>query len=68
MTIQTILDTLMVPFAWLAGALEPVVQGLEAMLAGIPASFAGLDAAYENFYISMVRYACPLLAVLLLVR
>ncbi len=65
---QTILDMLMAPFAWLAGVLEPVVQWLETGLAQLPASFAGMDPAYENFYISMVRFACPLLAALLLLR
>ena len=65
---QTLLDTLMGPFVWLGELLAPVAQWLETALGGIPASFSGMDAAYENFYISMVRYACPILAALLLLR
>ena len=68
MTMQTLLDTLMGPFVWLGELLAPVAQWLETALGGIPASFSGMDAAYENFYISMVRYACPILAALLLLR
>ena len=65
---QTLLDTLMGPFVWLGELLAPVAQWLETALGGITASFSGMDAAYENFYISMVRYACPILAALLLLR
>lgn len=43
-------------------------QWLEEALAGLPASFSQMDGVYGNFYINLVRYACPLLILLLLLR
>ena len=68
MTLQTIWDALVQFFAGLGQLLAPVVSWLETGLAGLPAAFAQMDGAYESFYLSMVRYACPILAALLLLR
>ena len=68
MTLQTIWDALVQFFAGLGQLLAPVVSWLETGLAGVPAAFAQMDGAYESFYLSMVRYACPILAALLLLR
>ena len=68
MILQTVQSSLSGFFSQLADALSPAVVWLENLLAGIPASFSGMDAAYESFYISMVRFACPILAALLLLR
>ncbi|MGM9605026.1 MAG: FtsW/RodA/SpoVE family cell cycle protein [Faecousia sp.] len=68
MTLQSILDGIMQFFSQLGQLMEPVVQWLEDGLAGIPVSFSQMDGTYGNFYISMVRYACPILAALLLLR
>ena len=68
MTIQSILDGLAGFFSGLGAFLAPAVQWLENLLAGLPASFSQMDGTYGNFYINLVRYACPLLAFLLLLR
>ena len=68
MTLQTIWDALVQFFAGLGQLLAPAVSWLETGLAGLPAAFAQMDGAYESFYLSMVRYACPILAALLLLR
>ena len=61
MTIQSIMDAAIVFFSRLG-------QWVEEALAGLPASFSQMDGVYGNFYITLVRYACPLLAFLLLLR
>ncbi len=56
---------------WLAGVgemLAPLGQTLERLFSGLPGAFSGMDPTYEDFYISLVRHACPLLALLLLLR
>ncbi len=68
MILQTVQSALLGFFSQLGEGLAPAAAWLEKILAGIPASFSGMDAAYENFYISMVRCACPVLAALLLLR
>ena len=61
MTFQSILDVAIAFFSRLG-------LWLESFLAGIPASFSQMDGTYGNFYVNLVRGACPLLAFLLLLR
>lgn len=44
------------------------VEQLESFLGLIPSSFGGIGKEYMDFYISLVRHACPLLAAILLLR
>ena len=55
-------------FGALGGQLNQLNQTLVTLFSGFPGLFSGLDPAYEAFYISLVRRACPLLCFLLLVR
>ena len=68
MDFQTVLNGITGFFSGLGQAIEPMVQWLEAGLSTIPVSFSGMDGTYGSFYISMVRYGCPILAALLLLR
>ena len=68
MDFQTVLNGIAGFFSGLGQAMEPMVQWLETGLAAIPASFSQIDGAYGSFYMSMVRYGCPILAALLLLR
>lgn len=55
-------------FGALGGQLNQLNQTLVTLFSGFPGLFSDLDPAYEAFYISLVRRACPLLCFLLLVR
>ena len=66
--LQNILDALGQAVSSMGTALSPAWQVLERLFSGFPAAFSGLDPAYEVFYISLVRHACPVLAFLLLLR
>ena len=44
------------------------LKQFEAFLMGIPGLFGNISQEYADFYISLVRHACPLLAFLLLLR
>ena len=66
--LQNILDALGQAISSMGTALSPAWQVLERLFSGFPAAFSGLDPAYEVFYISLVRHACPVLAFLLLLR
>ena len=68
MDFQSVLNGITGSFSGLGQAMEPMVQWLETGLAAIPASFSQIDGAYGSFYMSMVRYGCPILAALLLLR
>ena len=68
MDFQSILNGIVQFFSGLGQAMEPLVQWLETGLAAIPASFSQMDGVYGSFYMSMVRYGCPILAALLLLR
>ena len=68
MDFQSVLNGITGFFSGLGQAMEPMVQWLETGLAAIPASFSQIDGAYGSFYMSMVRYGCPILAALLLLR
>ena len=68
MDFQSVLNGITGFFSGLGQAMEPMVQWLETGLAAIPASFSQIDEAYGSFYMSMVRYGCPILAALLLLR
>lgn len=68
MDFQTVLNGITGFFSGLGQAMEPMVQWLEAGLSTIPVSFSGMDGTYGSFYMSMVRYGCPILAALLLLR
>ena len=68
MDFQTVLNGITGFFPGLGQAMEPMVQWLEAGLSAIPVSFSGMDGTYGSFYMSMVRYGCPILAALLLLR
>ena len=68
MDFQTVLNGITGFFSGLGQAMEPMVQWLEAGLSAIPVSFSGMDGTYGSFYMSMVRYGCPILAALLLLR
>ncbi len=65
---QDILDALAQFFAGLDSFFAPVGQVMEVLFSGLPGAFAGMDPQYESFYISLVRHACPILALLLLLR
>ena len=68
MDFQSVLNGITGFFSGLGQAMEPMAQWLETGLAAIPASFSQIDGAYGSFYMSMVRYGCPILAALLLLR
>ena len=68
MGFQSVLNGIVQFFSGLGQAMEPLVQWLETGLAAIPASFSQMDGVYGSFYMSMVRYGCPILAALLLLR
>lgn len=68
MTLKSILDGILQFFSQLGQLLAPAAQWLEGFLSDIPQSFSQMDGTYGNFYISLVRSACPLLAFLLLLR
>ena len=44
------------------------VERFEAFLMALPELFGQISQEYVDFYISLVRHACPLLAFLLLLR
>lgn len=48
--------------------MDKIIWQLEELLASIPEAFGDISPEYVNFYIAMVRYACPILAALLLIR
>ncbi len=48
--------------------MEQFVGKLEEVLSALPGAFGQIDQQYIDFYISLVRHACPLLAFILLLR
>lgn len=48
--------------------MEEFAARLEEILGTIPAAFGSIGTEYADFYISLVRHACPILAAILLLR
>lgn len=48
--------------------MDALIVGLEQALASLPRMFAGMDREYLDFYIALIRLACPALAFVLLLR